>query len=717
MDSTLDRREFIKRVILAGGGFALQWTTAPDAMAASEQTFSPNPWVRIASTGQVTILVDKSEMGQGVMTALPMILAEEMELDWSMVQVEFAPAAPEFAHPWFHTQATGGSTSVRAMWQPLRQAGATARELLRNAAAQQWKVPPEQVKVSQGLLQAGVHRASFADMVPHTAHLPIPKSVTLKPADKFHLIGKPAHRLDSIPKSTGTASFGLDKRLPGLLTAVVARPAVLGATIIHYDASIALKQPGVRFVLPVQSPTGQGVAVLADTTWHAMKGRDLLQIQWDESAHQDRSTASLRQQMAHLLASGDSARTALQRTGTPEAQNSPAASTLSARYEAPYLAHAPMEPMNCTAWVQPDSVDLWVGTQAQGPNQQLAAKLTGLSLPQVKVHTQYLGGGFGRRFAPDFVTEAIILSRDAGTPVKVVYTREDDMHGQYYRPMALCQMDAKLDARGQILNYSIHTACDSIAVGTGFEPAIIQDGIDRTSVEGLADIPYHLPDFQVRWSPFTPGIRVWFWRSVGHTQNSFFSESFMDEMAHAAGADPFEYRRALLAQAPRAKAVLERVAQESQWGQALPPGRARGIALVESFGSIVAEVAEVSLEQGQPRVHRVTIAADIGTVVNPDIAAAQMEGAMIFGLGAALYGEITFTDGKIDQSNFHDYPLLRLTEMPQVSVHFIPSSEPPGGVGEPGTPPIAPALCNALFSLTGKRVRSLPLAHQNFDHA
>lgn len=713
MNSTLDRREFIKRVLLTGGGFALQWSAPHAALAQSPQTFSPNPWVRIDANGLVTILVDKSEMGQGVMTALPMILAEEMELDWSMIHVEFAPAAPEYAHPWFHTQATGGSTSVRAMWQPLRQAGATARELLLAAAAQQWNVPAEQIKISQGILQAGVHRASFADMVPHTAHLPIPRTVKLKSHDTFHLIGKPAHRLDSLPKSTGVASFGLDKRLPGLLTAVVARPAVLGSTLLHYDASVALKQPGVRFVLPVQSPTGQGLAVLADTTWHAMKARDLLHIQWDESAHQSRSTASLRQEMAHLLDSGEQAKIALQRSVAPIQPESATVTTLQARYEAPYLAHAPMEPMNCTAWVQPNQVDLWVGTQAQGPNQQLAAKLTGLSPQQVNVHTQFLGGGFGRRFAPDFVVEAVSLSRDAGAPVKVVYTREDDMQAQYYRPMALCQMEAQVDSSGQIVHYSIHTACDSIALGTGFESAIIDKGIDRTSVEGLADIPYHLPNFQVRWTPFAPGVRVWFWRSVGHTQNSFFSESFMDEMAHAAGADPFEYRRALLAQAPRSKAVLERAAQESGWGQPLPPGRARGIALVESFGSIVAEVAEVSLEQGQPRVHRVTIAADIGTVVNPDIAAAQMEGAMIFGLGAALYGEITFTDGKIDQSNFHDYPLLRLTATPQVSVHFIPSTEPPGGVGEPGTPPIAPAVCNALFRLTGKRIRSLPLARQS----
>ncbi len=712
MDSTLDRREFIKRVLLAGGGFALQWSAPQAALAESPRSFSPNPWVRIDANGHVTILVDKSEMGQGVMTALPMILAEEMELDWSMIQVEFAPAAPEYAHPWFHTQATGGSTSVRAMWQPLRQAGATARELLRAAAAQQWNLPPEQIRISQGVLQAGVHRASFADMVPHTAQVPLPQKVALKSPSTFTLIGKPAHRLDSLPKSTGSAAFGLDKRLPGLLTAVVARPAVLGSTLVHYDATEALKQPGVRFVLPVQSPTGQGLAVLADTTWHAMKGREHLQIQWDESAHHTRSTQALRQQMAQLLDSGEAAKVALQRSSTP-ASTEPAASTLTARYEAPYLAHAPMEPMNCTAWVQPDRVDLWVGTQAQGPNQQLAAKLTGHELQQVFVHTQFLGGGFGRRFAPDFVVEAVSLARDAGAPVKVVYTREDDMQAQYYRPMALCQMDAKLDTKGQILQYSMHTACDSIALGTGFEPALIDKGIDRTSVEGLADIPYHLPDFQVRWTPFAPGVRVWFWRSVGHTQNSFFSESFMDEMAHAAGADPFEYRRALLTQTPRAKAVLERVAQESGWTQPLPPGRARGIALVESFGSIVAEVAEVSLEQGQPRIHRVTIAADIGTVVNPDIAAAQMEGAMIFGLGAALYGEITFTEGKIDQSNFHDYPLLRLTAMPQVSVHFVPSSEPPGGVGEPGTPPIAPALCNALFRLTGKRIRSLPLARQS----
>jgi len=713
MESTLDRREFLKLVSLAGGGFALGYFGAVEASQVPTK-FAPNPWIRLEPSGVVTLLVDKSEMGQGIMTALPMILAEEMDADWSSVRVEFAPAAPEYAHPWYHTQATGGSTSVRAMWQPLRSAGATARQMLRMAAAEAWKVPLEKVKTSKGILSAGLHQATYGAMATAAARMPVPQTVDLKDPKTFQLIGKPIPRLDSLAKATGAAHFGMDMRMAGLLTAVVARAPVAGAKVLRYDGSAALKLPGVRFVIPVETPTSAGIAVLAQTTWQAMKGREALSIEWDRTSHASLDTAQLRHDMAQRAASGEGALTAVSRSA-PESGK--AVQTLRSVYEVPYLAHATMEPMNCTAWVRPDDAEIWVGTQAQGPSQAIAAQLTGLAQEKIKIHTQYLGGGFGRRFAPDFVIEAVSLSKAVQSPVKVVYTREDDMHAAYYRPMALCALEAGLDGQGRPVHWHGVSVTDSIAEGTGFESAIIKDGIDRTAVEGLADIAYDIPQFKVDWIRFHPGVRVWFWRSVGHTQNSFFAESFMDELAHAAGQDPFQYRRALLDKSPRHRAVLELVASQAQWGQPLPAGHALGLAIVESFGSIVAEVAEVSLQQGKPRVHRVVIAADVGTVINPDTVAAQLEGAMIFGLSAALYGQITLDEGRPRQSNFNDYPLVRLHEMPQVSVHLVPSGEAPGGVGEPGTPPIAPAVCNALFALTGQRVYRLPLSEHVFSGA
>ena len=711
MTEVIDRRDFLKVVALAGGGFALGFFEN-SALAAENGLFAPNPWVRLESSGLITILVDKSEMGQGVMTALPMLLAEELDADWSSIRVEFAPAAPEYAHPWFHTQATGGSTSIRAMWLPLRQAGATARQMLRQAAANAWGLSINDVNTHQGVLSAGLHRAHYGDMANAAAKLPVPKDVPLKDVKDFQIIGKTHPRVDSLDKAIGKAQYGLDMRMPGMLTAVVVRAPVVGAKRVKFNAAAALKIKGVRFVVPVDSPTSMGVAVLADNTWLAMKGCDLLEVEWDNGVNAFLSTPALKEKMTVLSLSGAGAITARQKSDPTSAA---VVRTVRATYDVPYLAHAPMEPMNCTAWVRDDAVELWVGTQAQGPHQMIASKITGVPIEKVKVHTQFLGGGFGRRFAPDFVVEAVTLSKAVKLPVKVMYTRTDDLRAYYYRPMAVCSLEAGLDASGNVVSWKACTVADSIAEGTGFEPALIKEGVDQTSVEGLSDIPYAIPNFKVDWVKFQPGVRVWFWRSVGHTQNSFFSESFIDELAAAAGRDPFEYRRAMLGKAPRHRAVLELAAEKAGWGKPLPPGVARGIALVESFGSIVAEVAEVSLQDGQPKVHRVVIAADVGTVVNPDTVAAQLEGAMLYGLSAALRGQITFKEGVVQQSNFHDYPMVALDETPKVEVYTIASQESPGGVGEPGTPPIAPALCNAFFALTGQRVTRLPLSETRFS--
>ncbi len=549
-------------------------------------------------------------------------------------------------------------------------------------------------------------RLTYGQLADQAAKVAPPKDVPVKNAAAFKIIGQPVKRLDTPEKTNGSAKFGMDAKLPGLLTAVVARAPVVGAKPVSFDADKARAVKGVRLVLPVRSPTAEGVAVLAESYWAAKQGRDALAIQWDDGPKATLSTAAMLDTMRALAASGENALTA--RKDGDVAAAAPA-KTVEAVYEVPYLVHAPMEPMNCTAWVKPDGVEVWAGSQAQGPNQMTVAQLTGVKPEQVKINTLLLGGGFGRRFAPDALVEAVLLSKQANAPVKVVYSREDDTRGYYYRPMAVARVTGGVDANGNPVSFAATTVLDSLAEGTGFEAVLIKDRIDGSTVEGLANLPYAIPNVKVDWVKFQPGVRTWFWRSVGSTQNAFFSECFIDELAHAAGKDPFEFRRALLAQQPRHKAVLELAAQKAGWGTALAAGRARGIAVAESFGSYVAQVAEVSMEDGKPRVHRVVIAADVGTVINPNQVAAQMEGAMVYGLSAALYGQITFKDGKVEQSNFHDYPIVRMNEMPKVEVHLVKSTEAPGGVGEPGTPPIAPAVANALFALTGERIRALPI--------
>ncbi len=705
------RRTFLKVSAIAGGGLAigvfLPAVSRFAEAAAPKQPFAPNAWIRIGTDNVVTVIVDKSEMGQGVYTSLPMLVAEELDADWSMLRIEPAPAAPEYKHPWFGVQATGGSTSVRAMWQPLRQAGATARAMLIAAAAANWKVDAAGLKTDNGMvIGPNGKKATYGQLAAKAATLPVPKDVKLKDAKEFKFIGKATRRLDTPSKINGTAKFGMDAKLPGLLTAVVARSPVVGGKMVSFNADKAMAIKGVKKVLPLKSPTSEGVAVLAENFWAAKQGRDALDIQWDDGAKATLSTAGMREAMMELVRTGNDPVSA--RKDGDVAAVKPA-KTVEAVYEVPYLVHAPMEPMNCTALVKPDGVEIWVGTQAQGPDQAIAAQVAGVKPEQVKINTLLLGGGFGRRFAPDFLVEAVQLSKAAKAPVKVVYTREDDTRGYYYRPMAVCKMTGGLDEKGNPLSLTARTACDSIAEGSGMEGDLMKDRLDTLSVEGLSNLPYAVPNVLVEWMKYSPGVRTWFWRSVGNSQNYFFAESFIDEMAHAAGKDPLEFRRALLAKNPRHKGVLELAAEKAGWGTPPPAGRARGIAVAESFGSYIAEVAEVSIEDGKPRVHRVVVAADVGLTVNPDTIAAQMESAIVFGLSAALYGKITFKDGQVEQSNFNDYPVLRMNEMPKIDVHIVQSGEAPGGVGEPGTPPIAPAVANALFALTGKRYRSLPI--------
>lgn len=695
------RRDFLKSGAAVGGGLVIGFVlpgAARFAEAATAAAFHPNAFLRITPDNRVTVIVGLSEMGQGVLTAIPMLVAEELEADWAKIGIEQAPADPAFANPIFKVQATGGSTSVRGHWEPMRKAGATAREMLIAAAANTWKVDRSTCHAKRGtVIHASGKKLTFGQLANRAATMPVPADVALKDPKDFTLLGTGAKRLDSPGKVNGTAKFGIDVRLPGMLTAVVARPPVAGGKVASFNADKAKAVPGVRHVVQV----GSGVAVVANGYWAATQGRDALEIRWDDGANAALSSADISKAMSERADKGG---VVARKEG--DAGAATAAKKLDAVYEVPYLAHACMEPMNCTAWVKPNGVEIWAGTQAQGINQAVLSKVAGVKPEEVKVNTMLLGGGFGRRFAQDFTVDAVLIAKAVGAPVQLIYSREDDTKGHFYRPAALVKFSAGLDGAGNPVMYSARVSCSSVFQAAGFP---LTNDLDETAVEGLKEWPYDCPNVQVEWSRYEPGVGVWFWRSVGNSQNYFFSESFVDEMAAAAGKDPFEYRRGLLTRHPRHRATLELAASKAGWGSPLPAGRARGIAVCESFGSVVAEVAEVSLAAGKVKVHRVVCAVDCGMTVNPEIVRRQMESAIVFGLSAALYGRITIKDGRVEQSNFHDYPVVRMDEAPRVEVHIVPSSENPGGVGEPGTPPIAPAVSNALFALTGKRIRSLPI--------
>ncbi len=713
--SNASRRKFLKAGAVIGGGLVIAFTVplvkrfsgggeaAPTAPAAAPVA---NAFLRVGSDDSVTVLIAHSEMGQGIWTALPMLIAEELDADWSRVRVEHAPAAPVYAHTVFGMQMTGGSSSTWSEFERYRQAGATARALLVQAAAQQWGVAPADCRVENGVISSGSHSARFGELAEAANALPAPEKVALKDSKDWKLIGKATKRLDTPEKITGRAVFGMDVKFDGLLTAVVARPPVFGATVKSYDAAKAKALPGVRTVVQVPS----GVAVVADHFWAAKQGRDALAVEWDLGPNAALDTAALKAEFQRLA---DTPGLAAAKAGDPAAALKQAARTLKADYHVPYLAHAPMEPLNATVKIGPDSCEIWAGTQFQTLDQMVAAQITGLKPEQVQIHTTFLGGGFGRRATPtsDFVSEAVHVAKAAGQPVKTVWTREDDVRGGYYRPAYLHRVQIGVDDKGMPSAWQHAVVGQSILVGTPMEPMMVKDGIDATSVEGVADSPYlkgiaaHRVDMH---SPNT-GIPVLWWRSVGHSHTAFVMEGLIDELALAAKQDPVAYRRALLKDHPRHLGALNLAAEKAGWGTPLPAGRARGIALHESFGSIVAQVAEVSVQDGQIRVHRVTCAVDCGIAVNPAGIVAQLESGVAFGLSAALHSRLDFQEGRVQQSNFHDYVVLRLGEMPQVDVHIVPSTEKPGGVGEPGTPPVAPAVANALAALTGKRLRELPL--------
>jgi len=716
----LSRRAFFKTSGFAGGALVLgvylpELSRRADAAEPAASTFVPNAWIRIGTDDSVTVIVNHSEMGQGPYTSFPMIVADELEADWSKIRVEPAPVDPAYNHMLFGIQMTGGSTSTWTEYERLRKAGAATRQMLISAAAETWSVEPASCRAENGqIIHAdSQRRLSFGKLVEKASRLTPPQNPMLKDRKDFKFIGKPTKRLDTPDKTNGKAMFGLDVTVPGMLVAVVARSPVFGGKVKSFNADRAKAVPGVRHIIQIE----RGIAVVADGFWSAKRAREALQIVWDEGAFAKLDSRTQGEQYAKLARQpGAVAKKEGDATGTL----GNAAKKFEAVYEMPYLAHATMEPMNCVADVRADSCEVWVGTQFQTVDRDAAAKEAGLKPEQVKLHTMLCGGGFGRRAVPDshFVREAVQISKAVQKPVKVIWTREDDMQGGWYRPRAYHSLSAGLDADGKPVAWQLRVVCQSLVVGTPFEKHIMKEGVDDTAVEGAKDLPYDIPNLFVDWQQAPTGVPVLWWRSVGHTHTAFVVETFMDELAHAAGKDPFEFRRELLGKHPRHKRVLETVAEKAGWGKPLPDGRGRGIALHESFESFVAHVAEVSVsKEGALRVHRIVAAIDCGPTVNPATIHAQLEGGAVFGLTAALYGEITFENGRVKQRNFHDYPMLRMHEMPVVETHIVASEEKMGGVGEPGVPCVAPAVANAIFAITGQRIRRLPIRAEDLRRA
>ncbi|WP_165664686.1 xanthine dehydrogenase family protein molybdopterin-binding subunit [Metapseudomonas otitidis] len=725
----VSRRTFLR----GSGGLALGVLFSPllDAaeLLAGNGSFEPNAFVRIDSSGQVTVIAKHVEMGQGAYTGLATLVAEELDADWSRVVVEGAPAdAKRYNNLAFGPfQGTGGSSSIANAYEQMRKAGATARAMLVAAAARQWQVPADSLRVEQGVIShaASGRKAGFGELAEAAARESVPASVPLKAPKDFRLIGQAVPRKDSPDKTDGRAVFTQDFKLPGMLVAVVAYPPRFGAVPAKVDATRAKAVPGVVEVVEFRDlPHGRaGVAVLAHNTWAARSGRDALTVEWDE---QRAFTLGSEEIFARYRDAAAQPGTVATRQGDVEPVLAKAHQRIEAEFEFPYLAHSAMEPMNCLVRLSEGACELWNGEQWQTGDQASVARLLGIAPEKVTITQLYAGGSFGRRANPvsDYPLEAVAIAKaawDKGVkaPVKLVWTREDDTRGGYYRPAYLHRARLALDAEGRLTAWHHRIVGQSIIKGTGFEAVMIKDGVDQTSVEGLANLSYAVPNLQVELStPSDIGVPVQWWRSVGHTHTGFAAEVLVDEAATTAGKDPYAFRHGLLEKHPRHRGVLELVADKAGWSKPLKPGaegekRGRGIAVHESFGSYVAQVAEVTVKaDGSFRVDRVVCAVDCGLAINPDVIKAQMEGGIGFGLAAALHGAITLKEGRVEQSNFHDYQVLRMNEMPVVEVHILPSAEKPTGVGEPGVPPLAPAVANALYAATGVRLRKLPFPTQ-----
>ena len=690
------RRTFLKKSLVAGAGLTIGFTFDPETNLAVtvEKIETLGLWIRISPDGTTTLIIPSSEMGQGVNTSLSMILCEELDADWKKVQTVTAPANSDYKNPDNPGQFTGGSKSIVGFWQPLREVGAAAREMIKTAAAQKWNVPIGECKAQSGQIfhsKSGRH-FDYGELVEKAGKLDVPSDPPLKSPEEYRFVGKPIPRLDLPSKVNGTAKFGIDVHLPGMLFATVRQSPVFEGEVLSYDKDAAKDVRGVEAVLHVPN----GIAVVADNTWHAKKGMEALNLKF-----QGGKTLGLDSQQVRMALVA-----ALDNEGKARVE---ANQVLDLEYEVPFLAHSTLEPMNCTAHVTETFCEVWAPTQNQGMSMDVAKEITELREKQILIHTTMLGGGFGRRSETDYVTQAVSLSKLLGKPVQVTWMREEDMQHDFYRPASMSRFQIGLGNNGLPIQWKNQLAAPSI-LKRYFSP-LGWFGFDPTSTEGAKEIPYAIPDFDFDYSMVDSGVPIGFWRSVGSSHNAFYTECALDEASHLAQQDPFEYRRKLLVEKPRFRKVLEKVARDAKWGRTLPRGHGLGIAIHKSFASIVSAVIEVSKNlSGRLKLHNAWIVIDCGKVVNPDTVKAQMEGGFVFGLSAALGEEITLKDGRVEQSNFHDYSILRMKSVPDISVRIIESDEEVGGVGEPAVPLAAPALVNAIFTATGKRYRSLPLS-------
>jgi isoquinoline 1-oxidoreductase beta subunit len=707
----MERRDFLKATVVASGGLLIGFhfpgiSALATAQRSTANTFMPNAFVRIGIDDRVTVIVNHSEMGQGVYTSLPMLLAEELDADWSKVGFEAAPVDPKYNHPAFGMQMTGGSSSVWSGLEQFRQAGAAARAMLISAAAQQWNVDAATCRTESGAVLNGSNRKlTYGHLAAAAAKLTLPEHVQLKDPKTFKLIGKPIKRLDTPEKLNGKAEFGIDVKLPGMLTAVIARPPIFGAKMKSFNDARAHSMPGVRKIVAVPA----GVAVIADSFWQAKVARDALGVEWDEGSMQNFDTGKMMQDFRERAKTPG---TSVRKDGDAEGALASAAKKIEAVYELPYLSHLMMEPLNCTVDLRADSCEVWTGSQFQTIDRANAAKTAGLPPEKVQLHTTFLGGGFGRRANPqsDFVVEAVHVAKAAGAPVKVIWTREDDMAGGWYRPAFLHAIEGGIDASGNAVSWRSRLVGQSIMAGTPFAAMMMKGKeYDPASVEGVDDLPYAIPNVAVESHQAEINVPVQWLRSVGHSHTAFAVECFVDELAALAQKDPYQFRRALLQKQPRHLGVLDLAAQKAGWDKPLPKGMGRGIAVHFAFGSYSAHVAEVSVTDGRVRVHRMVCAIDCGEYVNPGIIAAQTEGGAIFGASAALFQELTFEKGRLQQTNFHTFPVMRMNECPEIETHIVDNHEKAGGIGEPGVPCAAPAIANAIFAVTGKRIRRLPI--------
>jgi len=708
----LGRREFLQRTTLVSGGLVLALTLPISGLSRAPQDKRGgqlNAWLTIGADDSITIVVDRSEMGQGVYTALPMLLAEELEVGLSRVKLAAAPVGDPYVNALNGGQITGTSNTVQDAWEKLRKAGAQARMMLISAAAQMWHVEPSDCRAQDGkVVSVQGKSATYGELAEAAARLPVPQEVQLKDPARFRLIGKPLARLDTASKVDGSAEFGLDVNLPGMLYGVIAMSPTLGGKPGSIDSSAAQAMPGVRRVVTTPS----GIVVVADHFWQARKARSALRVSWEQGANSDLDDAKIWSSLNAAAAAGPGTSALGREEVSASLKNGDAAEALkkaarkfSAVYELPLLAHATMEPMNCTADVRADRCDVYVGTQVQQLTQAAAAEAAGLKPEQVNVHTPFLGGGFGRRLEVDFVPAAVAASKAVGAPVKLIWTREDDITHDYFRPPAREEVSAGLDEKGRLVAWALHITSPSITAR--FDPTN-KNPFDSV-IEYVQNFPYAVASFDLRFTRREIGLEVGYLRSVSHSPNCFAIESSIDELAAALSKDPLEFRLELLAGKPRHTRVLELIAERSGWGHP-PEGRSQGIAFMEGYTSHIAQVAEVSLEGGRIKVHKITCVIDCGQTVNPRIVEAQLQSGIIYGLSATLWGAITLQNGRVQQQNFHDYRVLRLNETPEIDIHIIPSDAPPGGIGETGVPPVAPAIFNAVFAATGKRLRSLPLS-------